>query len=389
MEEVSLPGGAGHHHPGGCDPATRTRRGGFSSAGCVVFHPVPNGPVLASPVPNGPVPNGPVPAGPRLPPTLPGQEEDGRRRGRLGTGNQRGTRPVGEAALLGLHAAGFSGRTLEPLLRRILDDVAGRETRTRLRWCAATVDLPGHGRAAPAVGSAYPWRRVARSLVDALDARDPVRRAGAAGSRPIAIGHSLGGAIALLAEAERPGLFRAVVAYEPVIAPPWLLGNDPATGLAEPTRRRRAHFDSRNEAGRHFSSRPPFSRFAPEVLDAYLADGLVSASTGDDHLPGADSVRLALDPRSEAEVYLGLLAADPWPLLPAVRCPVLVLSGAASTIFAPALAAAITAHLPQGELRVLEELDHFGPLTSPERVADEIAGWLVSDHLQPLDAPTD
>lgn len=297
--------------------------------------------------------------------------------------------------LLGLHAAGFSGRTLEPLLRQILDDVArlpGRQIGTRSQWRAATVDLPGHGRAAPAVGPAYPWRRVARSLIDALVARDPVCRAGAAGSRPIAVGHSLGGAIALLAEAERPGLFSAVVAYEPVVAPPWVLGNDPATGLAEPTRRRRAHFASRDEARRHFSGRAPFSRFAPEVLEAYLADGLVSGSTGDDHHPETettDGVRLALDPHTEAEVYLGLLAADPWPLLPAVRCPVIVLSGAASTIFAPPLAAAISTHLPRGELRVLEGLDHFGPLTSPERVADEIARWLVSDRLQPLDAPTD
>lgn len=320
--------------------------------------------------------------------TEPGEE--GSLRARPRAGKRIDPRQAGGPVLLGLHAAGFSGRTLEPMLRQALEELARRPARgataaTGPQWWAATVDLPGHGKAAPPVGRAYPWRRVARCLVDALIDRG---LAGGTGPPTIAVGHSLGGAIALLAEAERPGLFSAVVTYEPVVAPPWLLGNDPATGLAEPTRRRRARFDSHGEARRHFSGRLPFSGFAPEVLDAYLTDGLAPSPTGAEHhlgTGGTDGVQLALDPRTEAEVYLGLPAADPWPLLPAVRCPVLVLAGAESTTVAPPLAAAISAHLPGGELRILEGLDHFGPLTSPGRVADATAEWLVSKCFQSLD----
>jgi pimeloyl-ACP methyl ester carboxylesterase len=60
---------------------------------------------------------------------------------------------------------------------------------------------------------------------------------------------------------------------------------------------------------------------------------------------------------------------DLWALVPAIRCPVLVLRGALSDILAPDVAERFAATLPDGRLAVIPGVGHAPTLTEPEAVA--------------------
>ena len=80
--------------------------------------------------------------------------------------------------------------------------------------CAPCAELHvgSHKRFALPGGADLHWQRMAD---DVLAVQDALGLRGCLGC-----GHSLGGCALLLAEAKRPGSFRALYVYEPVVAPP-------------------------------------------------------------------------------------------------------------------------------------------------------------------------
>lgn len=123
------------------------------------------------------------------------------------------------------------------------------------------------------------------------------------GAPAILVGHSLGGAVNMLAAYKRPDLARCVVMLDsPVVggwrALVWRIAK--ALGLAyrlSPggvARRRRNAWPSRQAAWDHFHAKPLFRVWAPGALDDYLDHGLV---------PGPDGVRLRFDRDIEAAIY--------------------------------------------------------------------------------------
>ncbi|MFE2750506.1 alpha/beta fold hydrolase, partial [Actinosynnema sp. NPDC059335] len=144
--------------------------------------------------------------------------------------------------------------------------------RTPLR--AAALDFRGHGSAPPLAPDAD-W---------GVFADDVIAAAGALAPGPVTgVGHSLGGTALLLAEARAPGTFERIVCYEPILA----TTHDPA--FAEAAARRRAVFPSRAEALARYSTRPPLSLLAPDVLLDYVDSGLADE-------PGGGVRRAALRP---------------------------------------------------------------------------------------------
>jgi pimeloyl-ACP methyl ester carboxylesterase len=247
--------------------------------------------------------------------------------------------------ILLVHATGFHGYVWAPLVSHLPE------------YDAFAPDLRGHGDAtAPAAGD-FSWDGFADDVLAVVDA---LELHGVA-----AVGHSKGGAALLLAEQRRPGTFRSLYLYEPVVIPadiaPVDTGSNP---LAEGALRRRPVFASRDTAYDNFAGKPPFSSLDPAALRAYVDHGFADEADG--------TVRLKCAPEDESQVYRLGGQHNAFEHLHLVECPVTVARGSFAD-FGPAMAAErIARALPRGRLEVFDDLGHFGPLENPAEVAAAI-----------------
>ncbi|MGA4539710.1 alpha/beta fold hydrolase [Uniformispora flossi] len=252
------------------------------------------------------------------------------------------------------HATGFHGRVWGPTARRLPG------------YACHAVDLRGHGDTPVPDGYTFPWAEFGDDVLAAADgiAREP-------GTGLVGIGHSAGGAALVFAEAARPGTFSALWLFEPAVFAPPLPGGVLENPLIEPTRRRRAAFAGRAEALRNFGSKPPMASFDPEALEAYVDHGFTAEG---------GRIRLKCLPDNEAQVYVSSVASEAYDAMAEIRCPVLLVYGERT---GSDTRRQLTDRLPKGELEVHEDLDHFGPLTHPERAAASIAAWFGGLGLGP------
>lgn len=249
-----------------------------------------------------------------------------------------------------VHATGFCGTVFAPLAAHLRDAFR----------CWA-VDLRGHGLSGAPAAFDDGWQGFADDVLTAVD--------GLGLERPVAVGHSCGGAATLLAEANRPGTFRFVWCYEPIVWPDPEQARSRAERLARGARRRRDQFPSRQDAYENFAAKPPFSTLAPAALRAYVDCGFADEDDG--------SVRLRCRPDVEAEVYRQAVTLDRFGRLGEVDCPVVVASGGRTDAITPALAAQLAEALPRGRVEVYDHLAHFGPLEDPAAAAASIRGALA------------
>lgn len=259
-----------------------------------------------------------------------------------------------------VHATGFHGRCWIPLARVLASD-----------FTVWAIDLRGHGASGKSPDGRYDdWGAFAADLLSAVDA--------IGGSDWRAAGWSLGGGVALLAEARRPGTFDALCCYEPVVFPPGSSGPSGSGGpsradgpsragnpLAELARKRRPTFASREAALRNYEAKPPFSNFTRDALAAYVEHGFVDLPDG--------SVTLACAREDEAAVFEGALVSPTWSVLHEVRAPAAILAGSDPEDPVAGIAAEVARRLPRGGLRRFPHLDHFGPMTAPDEVGEVMA----------------
>jgi pimeloyl-ACP methyl ester carboxylesterase len=262
-----------------------------------------------------------------------------------------------------VHATGFHGRVWAPCaahlpFRSFAPDVRGHGA-SPLPPAAFTGDEPD-----PAVLS---WDRVAD---DVLAAAEAVVALTGMGDGLLAVGHSMGGAALLLAEERRPGTFRGLYVYEPVVFPRTHVAPGTANPLAAGARRRRPRFGSRAAALANYATKPPLDALAPDALAAYVDHGLLDEAEG--------SVTLACTPAVEAALFAQGMHHDTFAHLGAIRCPVTVAAGGADNGPGPARAApAVAGALPRGELVLHPDLGHFGPLEDPAAIAADITARLT------------
>lgn len=258
-----------------------------------------------------------------------------------------------------VHATGFHGRCYARMAESLTPEFSV--------WA---VDQRGHGASGKAPDGRYDdWTRFAEDLLRVIDEVEP-------GTPWGAVGHSLGGGVALLAEAVRPGSFSSLCCYEPVVIPPnWLppsgepahAGTSPVP-LAVLARKRRPSFPSRQAAVENYRSKPPFAAFDPQALCDYVEYGFVDRPDG--------SVALACEREDEAAVFESAPISGVWDHLDEVRPPVAVLAGSDMTDPVAAVASQVARRLPRGGFRSFSHLDHFGPLTAPTEVGEVVAAAL-------------
>jgi pimeloyl-ACP methyl ester carboxylesterase len=254
--------------------------------------------------------------------------------------------------LLLVHATGFCAAVFQPLARSLADD-----------FHCWGLDLRAHGYSDRPAGGQFPWSDFATDVLAVTDHLGLVR--------PLAFGHSCGGAALFLAEERRPGAFRALHCYEPVVfpgppVPPSLEGNPLSTGAL----RRRESFPSRTDAFLNFSSKPPFADLDPDALSGYLDDGFepVPDSEGGD----GQTIRLRCRREDEAQIYAAGGSHDAFLHLDRVACPVTLACGQQTDAFGLEFLEQDAQRLPSSRVEVLPGLGHFGPLQRPAEVAGSI-----------------
>jgi pimeloyl-ACP methyl ester carboxylesterase len=150
--------------------------------------------------------------------------------------------------------------------------------------------------------------------------------------------------------------------YEPVVFPPSVVSA--ANPLAAPTRRRKATFGSRQAAYDNYAAKPPFDRFAPEALRAYVDHGFVDHPTG--------AVSLACRPDDEAATYECSGSSGVWDRLGEITAPVHGVKGAVSDHPPAGLLERVAERIPGATTETMPGLGHFGPFEDPRRVAGSI-----------------
>jgi pimeloyl-ACP methyl ester carboxylesterase len=245
------------------------------------------------------------------------------------------------------HANGFHGRVFQPLV-----DVGLAAD----HHCVA-LDFRGHGDSKVPDGMHYDWEGFGDDVGAVLD--------DLAASAPIVgVGHSMGGAALLMAELARPGTFRGLYLFEPIVPPPGMLSPPPDNPMAAGAERRREVFDSYDAAIANYASKPPLNELRADALRAYVEHGFASQPDG--------TVLIKCRGATEAQIYRMAGGHATFGRLGEVACPVIIAMGQdigmGPSAFAPSAAEAI----PQGRLEVFEHLGHFGPLQAPDELAAAI-----------------
>lgn len=251
----------------------------------------------------------------------------------------------GDPSVIAAHATGFHGLVWAPV-------AAGLAGRT-----VAAPDLRGHGASPLPPATVLDWDGFADDVLATVDALDL--------ERPLGIGHSKGGAALLRAEARRPGTFRGIWCFEPIVFPPEVAtGRNEHNPLAAGAARRRSTFASHAAATANFRAKAPMDAFDPAALDAYVQHGFAEAADG--------SVELRCRPEVEAETYRMGTAHDTFDRLTSVRCPVVIAIGRDEPMTPAAVGVRVAEALPDGVLHRFDHLGHFGPLESPAEMAADI-----------------
>jgi len=212
------------------------------------------------------------------------------------------------------HANGFNAATYRSILAPLASS---------LRILAP--DLRGHGatRLPTEAKGRLNWHDHRDDLVALLDAFP--------GPPVVLAGHSMGGTSSLLAAAERPERVSQLVLFDPVIWSqpmafvfrlPMLRRLTERIPLVQGARRRRAVFDSREQALEAYRGRGAFKGWPDPVLINYLAEGLT---------PQGEGFTLSCTPGWEASNYVSQ-GHDPWRAMKAFPRPIRVLKAEAGSI---------------------------------------------------------
>ena len=185
--------------------------------------------------------------------------------------------------------------------------------------------------------------------------------------KPILVGHSMGATVMTFAEGLNNVGASAMVLVEPIFFPEHLyhfniqVEHHP---LAVKSLMRRNNWHDMAEVRTYLKSKQLFANWEDEFLDLYVQYGTVQSETAE--------LELTCPPPQEAALFMGGMVYDPWPILPKVTCPVLVLEGETSGNRQQIDLVRATSRFPNGRLQVIPDAGHLVPMEKPKQVLDII-----------------
>jgi pimeloyl-ACP methyl ester carboxylesterase len=246
-----------------------------------------------------------------------------------------------------LHATGFLPWLWHPIARELL----GSFTIIAPYFC-------DHRETDPAKGG-LSWMKLADDLCQLCN------RLGI--HHPFLVGHSMGATVMALAEATYGPKASGMILIEPIFLPQDFYKFEISVDehpLASRSIKRRNHWDDDSEARKYLRSRGLFKNWDSEMLDLYIQYGMVAGETG--------GLQLTCPPQKEAALFMGGMPYDPWPMLPKVSCPVLVMEGANSANRNHIDLKKAAARFPAGSYQLIEDAGHLIPMEKPAEMIQVI-----------------
>jgi pimeloyl-ACP methyl ester carboxylesterase len=199
-------------------------------------------------------------------------------------------------------------------------------------------------------------------------------------TKPYLVGHSMGATVITMAVATLGLDARSMVLMEPIFLPQDFyriqlkVEEHP---LASKSIKRRNHWENEAEAIAYLRSRPLFAKWDDEMIGLYIRYGMVEGETG--------GLELTCSPLREASLFMGGMQYDPWPLLPKVTCPVLVLEGEASENRSYIDLEKATSLFPRGFHRLMPGAGHLIPMEQPGEIIGIIDSFFRSQDREMSD----
>ncbi|MBP8925745.1 MAG: alpha/beta hydrolase [Pseudomonadales bacterium] len=260
---------------------------------------------------------------------------------------------TGDPILL-VHATGFHARCW----RAVVERLPGRHV--------FAIDMPSHG-ASDNKPPPYNWSHFGDDLAAVVEALDLWRVLG--------VGHSMGGYALVLATAQLPQRFRALMLVDPVITGPELADGLRLTAAEHPVARRRRRWDSPEQMFQWFRVKEPYLHWHPAVLRDYCDFGLVG-------VPDGEGLELACPPDLEAEVYVSMRMGDIYTAIAAIELPVDIIRARArrpdESLFSFAASPTwerLATLFPHARDEQLPGHSHFIPMEIPDWMAGRIAAF--------------
>ncbi len=220
------------------------------------------------------------------------------------------------------------------------------------------------------------WPHLVQQLLDFTQAE--VKKAGAPA---FLVGHSFGGFVSLMAAAQAPELARGVLLVDSPILGGWrattlgVIKSAQMVGSVSPgavSLRRRTSWPSQQAALEHFRHKKAFARWAPQVLQDYIAHGTHDEGEGDDK-----KRVLSFDRAVETAIYNTLpdnldrlLRRHP------LKCPVAFIGGTHS-LEMKQVGMAMTEKITKGRIMMLDG-SHLFPMEQPIATAAAIEAALLN-----------
>jgi pimeloyl-ACP methyl ester carboxylesterase len=134
--------------------------------------------------------------------------------------------------------------------------------------------------------------------------------------------------------------------------------------------RRTNFWRHRDEAMAYLRSRSLFQGWDEEMLELYISHGMTGGENG--------GLQLACSPQREAALFMGGRQFDPWPLLPKVSCPVLLVEGQKSETGGFIDLNRIQSLIPNCKRRLVKDAGHLIPMERPEEMTHIIGEFFSS-----------
>lgn len=208
------------------------------------------------------------------------------------------------------------------------------------------------------------WLEIARDLTEFCRRLDL--------DRPLLVGHSMGATVLAIAHADCGLAAGGMLLVEPIFLPrdyyrTLLTVEDHP--LASKAIRRTNHWPDEDAALAYLRSRALFEKWDEEMLRLYIRYGMIDDDAG--------GLTLTCAPEREAALFMGGMQYDPWPVLPRITCPVLMLEGETSENRAFIDLKEALSHIPHApEYRLIPDAGHLLPMEQPRTVTEILRDFI-------------